>query len=104
VRRAEVRVGREYLTRGVRTTGLFPRVTRGHVRVTAESGSGFRVVWLMRDGSERTERGLPRVLRAAQLLTEVGESRKARVRDALRPPTPGSPKPKPDPSAPRRYR
>lgn len=68
----DVQIGAAYLTGSVRVSTAFgPRTTRGKVRVTGRATIGFKVTWLMRDGTERKEKGLPKCLKARQLLAKV---------------------------------
>lgn len=72
MREGEVRVGAQYLTRGVKVTRLGEsRTARGQVRVDGRGRfrSWWAVTWLMRDGSERP--GMPGELPSSSLLVEV---------------------------------
>lgn len=75
MRRQDIHPGREYLTREVRVTSIFPglHLTRGRVRVEEPINpwGRFPVTWLMRDGSERLHHGLPRSLEPRRFLAEV---------------------------------
>lgn len=72
MRESDVRVGAEYLTRGVKVERPGePVTTRGRVRVDGRGKfrSWWTVTWLMRDGSERP--GMRRELPSRSLLVEM---------------------------------
>lgn len=78
MRRQDIQVGREYLTRDVKYASVFGvDFTRGLVRVEERGPEGkyFRVTWLMRDGSVRTTpRTLPKWLSPRRFMVEVPRS------------------------------
>lgn len=80
MRHQDIEVGAEYLTRDVRRVSRSYRrldLTRGHVRVeegpmlTRRGERRWKVTWLMRNGTERTDPTLPRWLTARRFLVEV---------------------------------
>lgn len=72
MKNTEIRVGGHYLTRSVRRRTIFGvRRTRGEVEVLARVGEILYVKWLMIDGSERVEHGLPACMTARQLAARV---------------------------------